>query len=83
MIEIILFFVIAVLCGLIAWIDYNARLERKSMLNALLAKNAQDMVNLELVDKTKIDVKKPEPPDLVPVDQLSDDEFMDAINPKE
>ena len=57
MIEIVLVGVIIVLSLLLGWQDHNNRKERKSLMNALLSKNSQEMVNLELADKTKVEVK--------------------------
>lgn len=71
--------VIAVLVGLIGWMDYNHRLERQKLVNALMAKNAQEQANLDMADKTKIKVENEVqpviPPDLVPENQMTDEEF--------
>lgn len=72
--------VILALCGLIAWMEYNNRVERSKFLNAVIAKDTNDMVNLEFTDKTKIDIKpQAQGDELVPLSDLSDDQFMDAI----
>jgi hypothetical protein len=79
----ILTLVIIVLCILIGWMEYNNRLERSKFLNALISKNIQDVINLELTDKTKpIDPKnQPRGDELVSMDDLDDEEFMKAIKP--
>lgn len=79
MIEITLTLVILILCGLLGWQDYNNRKERKSLLNMLVSKNATDFANLELADKTKIEVKPEQKQDLVDMSQLSDDDWEKAI----
>ena len=80
MTEIVLVTVIAILSALLGWMDFNNRKERKSLLNALKAKDAAEMANLELADKTKIEVdKKNQGPDLVPVNELDDDEFIKRV----
>jgi hypothetical protein len=85
MIEIILLLVIAVLCGLVGWMDYNNRKERKDLLNMLVAKDNSELVNLTLADKTEIKAEKPreEKQDLVPLGEITDDEFDEHILDKE
>lgn len=72
--------VIAILCILIGWMDYNNRKERKDLINAIKAKDAVELANLQLADKTEIKVKPEKEPDLVELSNLSDDEFNKAIN---
>lgn len=76
MIEIALVLIIAVLSGLIGWMDWNNRKERKNLLNAILAKDNQELVNLELADKTKLENRVEEPKEeLVETADLDDEEF--------
>ena len=76
MIEIALVLIIAVLSGLIGWMDWNNRKERKNLLNAILAKDNQELVNLELADKTKLENEVKEPKEeLVETADLDDDEY--------
>lgn len=76
MIEIALVLIIAVLSGLIGWMDWNNRKERKNLLNAILAKDNQELVNLELADKTKLENEVKEPKEeLVETADLDDEEF--------
>lgn len=75
-IEVILLIVILILCGLLGWKDRECRLERNKLINALLAKNAQDMVNLDLVDKTEIKTQvTPNQPDYLPPENLTQEEW--------
>ncbi len=71
--------VIIALLALLGWEKYQNRLERNKFLNALLSKNANEMANLDMADKTKIEVKPTEPlavpPDLIPESDLPDEEF--------
>lgn len=69
-------FVIALLLVYIGWSDYNNRKERKELINRIIAKDNQELVNLELADKTKIDNEVKEPKeDLIATEDLNDDEF--------
>ena len=81
MIEIVLLGVIVVLSGLLGWQDYSNRKERKSLINALLAKDTHELVELELADKTKIKekpTKKEE--ELIEMSNISDKEYEKLIN---
>jgi uncharacterized membrane protein len=49
-IETILLGVILILSGLLGWEKRESRLERAKLINALMAKNAQEMANLDLAD---------------------------------
>ena len=76
-----LIIVVIALCGLIGWIDYNNRRERKHLVNALMAKNSAELRDLDFVDQVGPTLKT-EPTttsNLVPVDQLSDEEFEEQI----
>ena len=73
MIEIL---IIVALLGYIGWSDFNNRKERKDLINRLIAKDNQELVNLELAEKTKIDNKVEEPKeDLVEMQDLEDEDF--------
>ena len=80
MTEFVLLFVIVALSGLIGWVDFNNRKERKDLINRLIAKDNQELVNLELADKTKIEAKpEEEKEDLVPLTNMTNDEFDEHI----
>lgn len=80
MIEIILMALVALsILGYHAYYVHENNKERKKMINALIAKNTDEMASLELADKTKIEVKKDNKEDLVPVEDLSDDEFRKRV----
>ena len=79
MIEIALLAVIGLLSGLLIWEKYEGRKERNKLVNALIAKNAQDMVNLDLADKTEIKAQVPDKPEFVPLDDLTNEEFGKLI----
>lgn len=69
---------IIALLGLLGWEKYQNRLERNKYLNAILSKDAQEMANLDMADKTKIEVKdspKSEFPDLIPEEELNQEDF--------
>lgn len=81
MIEVILMAIILILCGLLAWHEREARLERAKLINALISKNAQEMVNLDLADKTQIKAETPQlqKSDLIPIENLEQEVFEKAI----
>ena len=79
MIEIVLVGVIIILFVFLAWHGHEGRIERAKLINALLSKNAQELANLEMADKTKIKVKVPKQPDEIPLDSLPQKEWEEAI----
>lgn len=84
MTELILFLVIAALCGLMGYERHEVRREREKLINSLISRNAQDLANLELAEKvTKIEPPQLEDPDLVNISDLSDEEFQKRIIDRE
>ena len=79
MTEIVLLAIIVLLCGLLGWKEREAWIERAKFINALLAKNAQEMVNLELAGKTQIKTEIPKPSEFVPPESLSQKDWEEAI----
>ena len=78
--ELVLIGVILLLCGLIGWKEREARLERSKFINALLAKNATEMVNLDLADKTQIKTEVPlKEPDFIPPENLSQEDWEKVV----
>lgn len=77
--EAVLAGVIFILCGLLGWKERENRLEKNKLINALLAKNAQDMVNLDLADKTQIKTQVEKESDLVSTDSLSQEDWEKAV----
>lgn len=73
MTELILLLVIIVLCVLIGVKEYLATKERNKFINAITSKNAQEQVMLDVGDKVKPEPERP--PDLIPTDNLTDEEF--------
>ena len=70
------FGIVALLVSLMAWREHNYRKEISKLVNALISKNAQEARDLTLADKTTIKVKPNKTKeDLVPVDQLTEDEW--------
>ena len=70
MIEVV---VIAILSILLGWKEYSSRKEREKLINALIAKNAKELQELEFVEKLKPVRAEPEPEipdDLVPIDEM-------------
>ena len=77
--EIVLVAIIIILSALLGWKEREARLERNKLINAILAKNAQEMVSLDLADKTEIKAEVPKKPELIPLEDLTNDEFKEAV----
>lgn len=81
MIDLILTGIIIALIVGFGWHMRESAKAQNKLINALLSKTPQDLTNLTLADHTTI---KPEvtkaDPDLVPTDQMTDDEFMDHIH---
>lgn len=72
--EFILFLVIVSLSGLIGWQEYQNRKERTKLINAVMSKTAQDLVNFDLAEKVEIK-QTPIEEDFTAVEDLSDKEF--------
>ncbi|MFZ5845296.1 MAG: hypothetical protein ACOY0S_02400 [Patescibacteria group bacterium] len=79
MTEIVLIGVIVALLAYLGWKEQETRFERNKLINALLAKNATEMANLDLADKTKVEVEKSKEPDFIPQEDLTDEEWKKAI----
>lgn len=80
-VEIVLLLVILGLGALLGWKERENRLERSKFINALLAKNAQEMVNLDLADKTQIKTEIPlKGPEFISPENLSQEDWEKAIN---
>jgi Tfp pilus assembly protein PilE len=75
MIEIV---TILALIGLIGFQEYHNRKERAKLINAILAKNNQEFKEMELADKTKIEIKPPKEANLIPENQLTDDQWFET-----
>lgn len=71
--------VILILAGLLGWEKHQNRIERAKMLNMIVGKDTTEIANLEMADKTKIDVSQPKEPDLVPEEQISDEDFQKYV----
>lgn len=58
----------------------ESRTERAKMINAIVAKNATEMANLDMADKTEIKVNNSlKQPEFVPPENLSQEEWEKAI----
>ena len=72
--------VIIALLVFIAVQEYSNRQERKKLIDAYLAKNLPELKQSEAIEKTKIEPIPDLPPDFVPVEESSDEEFTKAIH---
>ena len=79
MIDIILIIVIAFLICLLGFVLYEDRKERATLINSVIAKNTQELVNLKLADSTKVVAQKAEQSDLIPTDEMTPDQFQTMI----
>ena len=77
MIEIIVVIALTLLLAYEKW-EHKRTIEK--LTNALIAKNAQELKDLNVVDKLKINVHPTQPTeDLTALSDLSDKEFEDKI----
>ena len=61
--------------------SYLHKQEKDKLLNALIAKNANEMTNLTLADQTKVIAEKPQgQSDLIPTDEMDQDLFDKMID---
>ena len=72
-------FTIIALVVLLGWQEYQNRKERAKMLNAIIGKNTQEIASLDLADKTDIKAKTETKSDIIPMENLPDDEFSKII----
>jgi hypothetical protein len=76
MIEIILAVIILALLGYLVWTTHEWKLERKTLINAILAKTPEQLRDLNLADKVVIQTAPPNAQsDLMPIAEMSEDEF--------
>jgi len=65
--------VILILSALLAWERHSSGKERNKLINALIAKDAKELADLDFVDKLKPEKEKPLPEeseDLIPIDEM-------------
>lgn len=74
---IILALVIAAFLGYLYFRDKEERLERSKMLNAILAKNHQEMINLEVLDKSQPEKQAEETQRFEDTENLTNEEYID------
>jgi hypothetical protein len=67
------------LIGLIAFQEYHNRKERAKLINAVLSKSNQEFKEMELADKTTIEIKPPKDSNLIPTDNLNDEDWYDNV----
>ena len=76
MIEIV---VIIALLIYLAWKEYSWRLEKQDLLDMLKTKDANELRDLKMARNTNIKIEPQKPPDLIPEDQLTNDQFEKAM----
>lgn len=69
--------VIVALLALVAWLIRENHKQQKKLIKALLSKDVQEFTNSELAENIK--PKKEKESDLVPLQDVSDDDFYKAL----
>ena len=77
--EIILLFVILSQTLYSIYRDYINSQEKNKLVNALLSKTAQDMVEFERADKLKVGETTPTLPDLTSLDEMPQDAWEKMV----
>lgn len=77
MTDIILFLVIVALLSYIVVKEYFDKKERKLIMTHLMAKNLQEVIQAEAVEKIKPTVE--EDPEFIPMESVTDDVFFKAL----
>ena len=67
--------VIIALVVLIGFQEFQNRKERNKLINALISKDAKELADLEFREKLKPEPIEEKLPDMVPLDELTEDEF--------
>lgn len=76
MTELVLLAVILGLIGVILYQEYSNRLDRSKLVNALIARSANDLRDLQVADQTKIQIRQEnKPAEFVSTDQMSSEEW--------
>lgn len=65
--------------GLIWYVLNSQKEERAKMLNAIIAKDAQELATLELVDKEEPKKQPKTEEEMTPIENLSDDDFAKHV----
>lgn len=69
------FIIVSLLASFILYVK-ESNAEKAKLINALIAKSPEQFRDLNLADKVEpIKPEPPKPPDLIPIGQLSDEEF--------
>ena len=81
MTEILLTLIIVLLLGYHAWSTHQNDKAKRQLVDALIARSATELRDLRIAEKTKIEVKpsRGEMPDMVPLDQVNDDDLLEAV----
>lgn len=79
MIEIALVIVSLAQSGILWYVLNSQKEERAKLINAVIAKQPEDMLHLEALDKSKPQKKVSKDDILTPIDQLSDDDFSKFV----
>jgi len=82
MIENVLILVIVTLLAYMSWGRYLQNKERNKLVNAIIAKHAQDLSGIEAIEKVDIETKQPDSVDdrYVPTEDVEDDDYIEAVN---
>lgn len=76
----VLFLVIIAESVLIAFMLRQSHTERSKFINAIIAKNSQDLASTDAADKMKVQVSVPQKqPGMIPEGDMTDEEFKEMI----
>ena len=79
MIELILSGLIVVVLAYHAYSEKLHKEKEDKLINAIMAKNATELRDLEIAKNTKIEMEPSTPPDLEPLENLTNDEHFKMI----
>ena len=75
--------VIVFLSGLLVYEKWQNKKLIDKLTNALISKSAKELRDLETVEKIKVNIEPTKPPDLIPLEDMNEDEFMKNVINKE
>lgn len=81
MIDILLTIIILSILGYHGWYVNEVNKEKKSLVDALIAKSAEELKDLRIAENTKIKIepkRQGELPDLIPIESVDDEQFLEA-----
>lgn len=78
MTEVILALISLSILGYHAYYVREVNKERKQLVDAIIAKSAQELRDLRIAENTKIKIEEPKNPDLIPLDRVDTEALLKA-----